>query len=335
MSSDRRSLESFFIDLKNNHPPLLRVLVWQNGSIVLDADNPDARIDRETNLLRIIGSAFLRFMPFMRTPLSDFRGDLKNVRSVTKTITSLLVGMVFSEQAPKVLDQSIRTYFPEISCDDPKSAICLRHLLSNTAGFASIEDFNSMRRLFSTENWIQTILGYPLQAEPGSTYIYSSANFHLAAGLLERALGTSLLDYAAANLFHPLGINDLFWEQDPQGIPFGGSDLYLTPEDMLTIGLACLNEGKWQGKQIIPGTWLQLSTQPQVKVNEHDQYGFGWWVNHNYREGCLPSYSACGVGGQRITIIPARDTIVVTISLTSLYISSSGLDDAVCAYFSQ
>lgn len=310
------------------------MLVWQNGSIVLDADNPDARMDRETNLLRLVGSAFLRFMPFMRTPLSDFRGKLKNVRSVTKTITALLVGMVFSNQMPKILDQSIRTYFPEISCDDPKNTICLRHLLTNTAGFAGIEDFNSMRRLFSTENWIQTILGYPLQAEPGSAYLYSSANFHLAAGLLERALGASLLDYAAARLFHPLGINDLFWEQDPQGIPFGGSDLYLKPEDMLTIGQACLTEGKWQGKQIFPKDWLYLSTQPLVKVNEHDQYGFGWWVNHNHSEGCLPSYSACGVGGQRITIIPARSTIVVTISLTSLYTSSGGLDDAICKYFS-
>ena len=334
MTSERQSLAIFFHDLKNIHPPLLRVLVWQNGSIVLDADNPDARMDRETNLLRLVGRAFLRFMPFMRTPLSDFRGELKNVRSVTKTITALLAGMVFSNQMPKILDQSIRTYFPEISCDDPKSAICLRHLLSNTAGFAGIEDFNSMRRLFSTENWIQTILGYPLQAEPGSAYLYSSANFHLAAGLLERALGASLLDYAAANLFHPLGISDLFWEQDPQGIPFGGSDLYLKPEDMLTIGQACLTEGKWQGKQIFPKDWLYLSTQPLVKVNEHDQYGFGWWVNHNHSEGCLPSYSACGVGGQRITIIPARSTIVVTISLTSLYTSSGGLDDAICKYFS-
>jgi len=336
MQSTPKTLVSFFDELKSIHPPLLRMLVWQNDSIVLDAINPEARMDRETNLLRIVGKAFLGFMPFMRIPLSDFRGELKNVRSVTKTFTSLLAGLVFQDQINAVLDESICNFFPEISPEDSKAAIHLRHLLSNTAGFASIEDFNSMRKLFSTENWVQTILQFPLQAQAGSTYIYSSANFHLAASLLERALGASLLDFARDTLFQPLGITDFFWEQDPQGVPFGGSDLYLKPEDMLTVGLVCLDDGKWKGNhQVIPPQWLQLSTQPLVKVNEHDHYGFGWWVNHNQDEGCISTYSACGVGGQRIVIIPERKSVVVTISLTSLYSHSESLDDAICAYFSQ
>jgi len=99
--------------------------------------------------------------------------------------------------------------------------------------------------------------------------------------------------------------------------------------------LVCLDGGKWNGKQVLPQQWLHLSTQPLEKANEQDHYGFGWWVNHNQNEGCIPTYSACGVGGQRIIIIPEKDTVVVTISLTSLYIRSANLDDAVCAYFSQ
>jgi len=328
-------LPVLFDQLIEVHPYLLRMLVWQKGTVLLDASHPDARLDRETNLLRIFAQTFLRFMPFMRIPLSDFRGELKNVRSVTKTITSLLAGMVFGTEISTRLEDPLRAYFPEIAADDPKAAIRIKHLLSNTAGLPSIEDFNSMRRLFRTKNWATSILNYQLQAAPGQSYIYSSANFHLVNCLLERALGSSLYEFAARKLFSPIGIQDIFWECDPQGIPFGGSDLYLKSEDMLNIGKLCYQHGNWEGQQVVPQHWLQIATQPIIQVNELDQYGYGWWVDHNLKEGCLYSFSACGVGGQRIIIIPEKDTIVVTISLTRLHAHSSGIDDAVCAYFSE
>ena len=324
-----------FDALKAHHPYLLRMLFWQNEQLLLDVSNPNARLDRETNLLKKFANAIIRLMPFMRSPLSDFHGELKNVRSVTKTITSLLTGMVFGEEMLTHLEDPIRQYFPEIPADDPKAAIRLKHLLSNTSGLPTVDDLKSMRRLLSTADWLQTILRYPLQDQPGRNYYYSSANFHLTTCLLERVLGSRLLQYAVEHFFHPLGIGDLYWACDPQGVPFGGSDLYLHPEDMLKIGIVCQQHGKWQGKQIVPKQWLEAATRPVIKVNEADQYGYGWWVDHNVEQGCLPSYSACGAGGQRIIVIPSQGSIVVTTSLTSLHAHSNVIDNAVIAYFSQ
>ena len=321
--------------LKVQHPYLLRLLIWQDDQLVLDANNPDARLDQETNLLKLFANAFIRLMPFMRSPLSDFHGELKNVRSVTKTITSLLAGMVFGNDILSRLDDPIRNYFPEIPVDDPKAAIQLRHLLSNTSGLPTIDDLSSMRKLLSTKNWLQTILQYPLQDQPGHSSIYSSANFHLTTCLLERVLGSSLLQFAQEHLFQPLGISEIFWECDPQGVPFGGSDLYLKPEDMLSIGKLCLGNGKWDERRIVPGAWLSLATQPVIRVDEKDQYGYGWWVDYTYELTHLHSFSACGVGGQRIIIVPDKKAIAVTTSLTSLHAHSNVIDDAVMVYFFQ
>ena len=297
-----KTLTALFEILKVQHPYLLRMLIWQDGLLLLDASHPDAKLDRETNLLKIFANAFVKLMPFIRAPLSDFHGELKNVRSVTKTITSLLAGMVFGEDISAKLENPIRIYFPEIPADDPKAAICLKYLLSNTSGLPTIEDFNSMRQLFSTGNWAQTILQYPLQTQPGQSYTYSSTNFHLAVCLLERVLGGSLLQFAVEHLFQPLGIPEVFWECDPQGVPFGGSDLYPRPEDMLTIGRLCLQDGRWNDQCIVPETRLKLATQPVMRVDEKDQYGYGWWINHNREKNSLHSFSACGVGGQRIIV---------------------------------
>ena len=327
--------EALFEALKTQHPSLLRLLLWQNDQLIFDAGNPKARVDRETNFLKKFFKAIIHIMPFMRSPLSDFRGSFKNVRSVTKTIVSLLAGMVFQDEILTRLDDPIRTYFPEIPADDPKAAIRIKHLLSNTSGMPTIDDLHDMRSLFSTKNWLKTILRFPLLDEPGNSYIYSSANFHLTTCLLERVLGSSLLKFAADRFFSPLGISAFFWSCDPQGVPFGGSDLYLKPEDMLTIGKLCLQDGKWEQKQIVPRLWLGTATKPIWKVSERDQYGYGWWIDHGPVENNLHTFSACGVGGQRIIVVPKKKAVVVTTSLTGLHTNSDAVDDLIFAYFAQ
>lgn len=327
--------EALFEALKTQHPALLRVILWQNDQLILDARNPDARVDRETNFLKKFFKALIRVMPFMRSPLSDFRGSYKNVRSVTKTIVSLLAGMVFQEDILARLDDPIRIYFPEIPADDPKAAIRLKHILSNTSGMPTIDDLHDMHNLFATKNWLQTILHFPLLDEPGNSYIYSSANFHLVTCLLERVLGSSLLKFAADQLFSPLGISAFYWSCDPQGVPFGGSDLYLKPENMLTVGKLCLQNGIWEKKQIVPSIWLETATKPIWKVSERDQYGYGWWIDHGPMSNNLHSFSACGVGGQRIIVIPEKKAVTVTTSLTGLHANSDAVDDLTISYFTK
>lgn len=333
--SDQNTLnfESLYASLIEKHPSLLQMLVWKDGVTLLNENNPVARLDARTNFLTTLVRPFLPLLTHTRVTLSDFQDGLKNVRSVTKTITSILAGMVFGNRIEEQLDEPIAAYLPSIPKDDPKAAIRLRHLLSNTSGLPTIEDIRSMRRLLSTPNWVDTILRYPLHAAPGETYIYSSANFHLTNAILARVLGANLLEYAKKELFGSLGIQSLFWNCDPQGVPFGGSDLYLRAEDMLKIGQLCLNKGKWKNTHIIPSTWLELATQPRIKVNEADNYGYGWWVDHKREAGCCHTISACGVGGQRIVLVPHEKTVIVTTSLTSLHVDSSVIDDAICDFF--
>jgi hypothetical protein len=165
-----------------------------------------------------------------------------------------------------------------------------------------------MRSLLSTANWLQTILRYPLQDQPGRNLLLFLRQFspdELPAGTVpgQRAAaicrGTALPTAGHSRYF--LGVCD------PQGVPFGGSDLYLHPEDMLKIGILCQQHGKWQGAANHPAAVAGCCHPPVVKVDEADRYGYGWWVDHNVEQGCLPSYSACGVEGNASSSFPIKN----------------------------
>jgi hypothetical protein len=120
----------------------------------------------------------------------------------------------------------------------------------------------------------------------------------------------SALAYAQQNLFSPLGISDVFWASDAQGLTQGGSGLELAPRDMAKFGYLYLKDGVWDGQTIIPAHWVKTSTAVQTKtgyVLDLD-YGYHWWVH--------PSgvYHARGFGGQRIFVLPDQQMVVVFVS---------------------
>ena len=160
----------------------------------------------------------------------------------------------------------------------------------------------------SSPDWIQFTLNLPMAEEPGTRFVYCSNNAHLLSGIIRETTGMSEQDYANGSLFEPLGISNVSWPSDPQGNNHGWGDLRLTPYDMAKLGYLYLNEGVWDGKQVVPAEWVAESTQKQVSLEEGEGYGYQWWVS-----GSVPGiYEANGRGGQRIIVWPEKNIILVT-----------------------
>jgi hypothetical protein len=156
---------------------------------------------------------------------------------------------------------------------------------------------------------VQFALDRRMVAEPGTRFIYCSPAMHLLSPILQKATGMTALEFARQNLFAPLGIQDALWESDPQGYSDGWGDLYLRPRDMAKIGYLWLNNGQWDGRQVVPREWVEASARVQMaETGDDDKYGYGWWIT-NEDQG---EYAAIGRGGQRIQVISALNAIIVT-----------------------
>jgi hypothetical protein len=128
---------------------------------------------------------------------------------------------------------------------------------------------------------------------------------HLLSAVLQQATGMTELEFARKYLFEPLGITDVAWKTDPQGYTFGPGDLHLKTADAAKIGFLFLNNGLWEGKQIVPAEWVEEAVKPQVQANADESYGYGWWFEDDI-------FYATGRGGQKIFVVPALDAIVVS-----------------------
>jgi hypothetical protein len=160
-----------------------------------------------------------------------------------------------------------------------------------------------------SKDWVQFMLDLPTAEEPGSKFEYCSGGMHLLSGIISQAAGRSAIEFARRELFQPLGIKDVIWPSDPQGVSHGWGDLHMQPRDMAKIGYLWLNHGRWEGRQIVPTDWMQAATQAHAYPNfGSGEYGYGFWV---YPKRNPPEYEALGRGGQRINVTPAKNVIVV------------------------
>jgi hypothetical protein len=133
----------------------------------------------------------------------------------------------------------------------------------------------------------------------------------LLSAILQQATGMTTLEYAKENLFKPLGIQNVYWASDPQGYARGWGDLALHPRDAAKIGLLYLNQGLWEGKQIVAPEWVKEATTGYFSgTGREEDYGYGWWVSP---KGAQVQYAlAAGRGGQRINVVPGLNAVVVT-----------------------
>ncbi|HET9566806.1 MAG TPA: serine hydrolase, partial [Vicinamibacterales bacterium] len=276
-------------------------------------------------------------LPRLHSLLASWRGEVvleryfngaratraANVKSVSKSIISALVGVAIDRGMVLGPETPIRTYFPEIAKDKDarKQRITIEDLLTMRSGLESTSNRN-YGAWVQSRNWVQHALAKPLFAEPGTEMEYSTGNTHLLSAILTKATGASTWQFAQDSLAKPLGFTLPRWPQDPQGIYFGGNDMLLTPRQMLSFGELYLRHGRISVKgsdpttQVVPRKWIEQSFVPRgVSPISGNQYGYGWWMRELAGH---QAYFAWGFGGQYIILVPDLDLVVVTTSASTV-----------------
>jgi len=237
--------------------------------------------------------------------------DLHPIESCTKSIASLLIGLALDQGMLKDLDDPLYTYFPDYPHLKaglyPK--LNLRNLLSMTSGFDPMND-----ALFASDDRIDFALKRPLLDTPGEVFRYDGGNSEILGAVLQAATGEFADSFARRTLFQPLDIDRYDWDRfRQQGFPSMGGSLHLTPRAMTKIGVMVLQNGGYQGKQVVSGQWIGESTTPRTETHTVERYAYHWW---NLELGQDPQrYQAIwanGWGGQFIYIIPQLETVIVT-----------------------
>jgi CubicO group peptidase (beta-lactamase class C family) len=234
--------------------------------------------------------------------------------SVTKSVMTTLIGIA-ADQGKLSLDDTMLSFFPgrEIAnLDKNKEKITLRHLASMSSGLDCDprDDEVTMGQMRATGDWVQFTLDLPVVQKPGSRFRYCSPNMHLLSAILQQATGMSALEFANQHLFGPLGIQDVYWPADPQGVTHGWGDLCLRPPDMAKLGSLYMHNGKWHGQQIVSQAWVESALKDYMDgTGKVEDYGYGWWIGQPSNE---PEFLATGNGGQKIKVYPRLKLIVVT-----------------------
>jgi len=262
---------------------------------------------------------------------ADTRHDL---RSMTKSVVSALVGIAVGEGSISSLDQPLIKWFPEYpELDTPdRRRVTLAHVLSMTSGFKWNEDVpysdpqNDEIRMTRDKEPLRYALSAAFAHDPGAEFNYNGGLTQVMAAVLERATKTSLEDYARTKLFEPLGITDVEWVGDLAGMPAAASGLRLRLRDVAKFGSLYLNGGKWNGKQVIPATWVDLSTRrhfrfaPRTGPDAGGSFGysyFWWYFCYPTPKGLIEARTAVGNGQQRIFVL--RDLNMVVTILAGRY----------------
>ncbi|HEX2092672.1 MAG TPA: serine hydrolase [Longimicrobiaceae bacterium] len=238
-----------------------------------------------------------------------------NIKSASKSVLAALVGIAIREGHLRGVDQPVAEILPEYfgpGTDPRKRRITVEHLLTMTAGLESTS-FGGYGRWVSSRDWVRAALDRPLVSEPGDAMVYSTGSTHILSAVLTRATGRSTYAYARERLAEPLGIRLRPWQRDPQGIFFGGNDMYLAPREMLRFGELYLNGGVYREQQIVPREWVEASFRPRTASGwSGHEYGYGWWIR---RSGGHPVYFAWGYGGQYIFVVPDLRLVAVFTSV--------------------
>ena len=286
-------------------------LVQMDSSVLDNMINDVESNDYRVYSILIVKNGFL-VKEWYQTPFD--KDYLFRVFSVSKSVTSALIGIALDKGYINSLDEFVLDYFPdyEIANRTLKEAMTIWHLLTMTTGLHWPEYYpyadprNPYNTWKASEDHVGFVLNRTMVASPGTTFNYNTGASHLLSSIIQRATNMSTLDFANQYLFGPLSIEESRWYEDPQGVAGGGDNLYLKPRDMAKIGYLFLKEGNWEGKQIISKNWVRISTSVSVTLGGGLNYGYQWWID---ADGDL--YRALGYGEQQINVFHTQDLIVV------------------------
>jgi CubicO group peptidase (beta-lactamase class C family) len=263
------------------------------------------------------------------------RDSLHDSRSSFKSVTSLLVGIAIDQGFIKNENEPVYRFFPEnkgIANDPVKKKMTIKNLLEMRSGFDCNEWTDDGRdceaEMSKTRDWVQFSLGLSMKNEPGKVWAYTSCDPMIVSGIISQATHMTIMEFARKYLFEPLGISNYEWTTDSAGHGMTAGSFYVLPSDMLKIGLLILNNGNWNGKQIVSAGWLEKSITATIpipdgwsfiKVSRYPEaipqqayYGYYWYKEtvktNSWHEDVV---FASGNGGQYIMVIRRLDLVVV------------------------
>lgn len=246
-----------------------------------------------------------------------------DLRSVTKSVTSLLAGIGFDQGWIKDLDAPVLSFLPEFADirSPEKQRITVRHLLTMSSGIAWDESLpysnpaNSERPMDAAADPYRYILEQPMAAEAGKVYNYCGCSAVLLEDILQKMSGQPLDILAKNFLFDPLGITDVEWSRFTNGDVLGHGGLRMRARDLLKLGQLVLNRGMWNGRRIVSQNWIDQSISPQINGEGIFFYGYQWWLGRSLMAQRQVDWAAgFGWGGQRLYVVPSKELAIVVFS---------------------
>lgn len=241
--------------------------------------------------------------------------------SVSKSFTATAIGFAVTEKRITLQDKVIDFFKADLpdTVSHFLKELTIKDLITMSAG----QSPDPTRLLLKSDQWVKQFLSVPIVDEPGTRFLYNSGATFMLSAIIQKVTGQKLIDYLTPRLFEPLGIAGIDWEENPQGINSGGWGLRLKTEDMAKFGQLFLQKGQWNGKQIIPASWVEEAstfkiknapdTATSLKANSDWAQGYCyqmWRCRNN-------AYRADGAFGQYIIIMPEQDAVLAITSETS------------------
>jgi len=246
--------------------------------------------------------------------------SLHTLQSVTKSVTATLFGIALHQGRLRSLQEPLLsrlTRYASVARDPRLRKATLHDLLTMRSGIEwhevdrPLDSTNTTSQLEWSKDWMQFTLSQPMDAEPGTKWVYNSGGSALMAEVIRDATGTHADEYARRELFAPLGIT-FHWKKTPTGHPDTEGGLYLSAQDLARIGQLYLDDGVWQGRRILPPGWAREATArtvEHVSANPNSPgYGYQWW---RYDRRGAEVWAGNGFGGQFLVVLPAHRMVGV------------------------
>jgi CubicO group peptidase (beta-lactamase class C family) len=273
---------------------------------------------------RIVAEAY--FAPYVA-------GVSHALRSVTKSVVGTLTAIQLQKGNLDGVDHPVMDLFSDKeiqNVDDRKRAMTVQSLLDMTSGIQWIEKAytpdETIMQMYRSPDRTAFVLDQPMAGVPGGSFSYNGGNPYLLSALINKRSGQNALDFARKELFEPLGIKSEKWGKvDTQGVTDGEAGLFLSPHDMARFGYLYLRNGMWEGKQLIPPSWVDRVKRGDVSATNGFHYANLWWS--------LPekgAYMARGRHSQLILVIPRLDIVAIMTGVlrdTEFYSASGLVDD--------
>lgn len=246
--------------------------------------------------------------------------DLHSLQSVTKTITSIIIGVATARNEFPDLSTPVLSFFDTVqvkNIDDHKRRMTIRHLLTMTAGFDWDERFhysdprNDCTIMEGSFDWVKYVIDKPMALEPGQSFRYNSGASQLLSYIFRKATGKDIEEYAFQHLFSPLGITKYYWKRTPTGLVDSEGGLYLAATDLAKIYYLFLKEGNWNGKQIVTKEWVKASVTPAINAGGVAKYGYKWWLYDYSNDNSKYAWAGSGFGGQWPIVISEYNIVAV------------------------